>query len=79
MDSTTLAATLAREADVEWAVVDQRRFVQTAPISFSASGSSSFNGSAARLLQGALSARKTTKSELAELRQLLDEYEKGTR
>jgi serine protease len=31
MDSTTLAATLAREADVEWAVVDQRRFVQTAP------------------------------------------------
>jgi len=38
-----------------------------------------FNGSAARLLQGALSARKTTKSELAELRQLLDEYEKGTR
>jgi predicted transcriptional regulator len=38
-----------------------------------------FNGSAARLLQGALSARKTTRSELAELRQLLDEYEKGTR
>src|SRR5580704_14550129 len=38
-----------------------------------------FEGSAARLLQGALSARKTTKSELAELRQLLDDYEKGTR
>jgi predicted transcriptional regulator len=38
-----------------------------------------FEGSAARLLQGALSSRKTTKSELAELRQLLDEYEKGTR
>jgi predicted transcriptional regulator len=38
-----------------------------------------FEGSAARLLQGALSARKTSKAELAELRQLLDEYEKGTR
>ena len=38
-----------------------------------------FDGSATRLLQGALSARKTTKAELAELRQLLDEYEKGTR
>lgn len=38
-----------------------------------------FNGSAARLLQGALSARKTTRAELAELRQLLDEFEKGTR
>ena len=37
-----------------------------------------FNGSAARLLQGALSARKTSKAELAELRQLLDQFEKGT-
>ena len=37
-----------------------------------------FNGSAARLLQGALSARKTSKAELTELRQLLDEFEKGT-
>jgi BlaI family penicillinase repressor len=38
-----------------------------------------FNGSAARLMQGALSARKTSKAELTELRKLLDEYEKGTR
>ena len=38
-----------------------------------------FDGSAARLMQGALSARKSTKAELAELRQLLDEFEKGTR
>lgn len=38
-----------------------------------------FNGSAARLMQGALSARKASKSELAELRKLLDEYEKDTR
>ncbi len=38
-----------------------------------------FDGSAARLLQGALSARKTTKAELAELRQLLDDFEKGRR
>ena len=38
-----------------------------------------FNGSAARLLQGALSARKTSKGELAELRQLLDDFEKGSR
>jgi len=38
-----------------------------------------FNGSAARLMQGALSARKTSKTELAELRKVLDEYEKGTR
>jgi BlaI family penicillinase repressor len=38
-----------------------------------------FEGSATRLLQGALSARKASKSELAELRQLLDEYEKETR
>jgi predicted transcriptional regulator len=38
-----------------------------------------FAGSAARLLQGALSARKTSKAELAELRKMLDEYEKGPR
>jgi BlaI family transcriptional regulator, penicillinase repressor len=38
-----------------------------------------FNGSAARLLQGALSARKTSKTELAELRKLLDDYERKTR
>jgi predicted transcriptional regulator len=35
-----------------------------------------FAGSAARLMQGALAARKTSKAELAELRKLLDEYEK---
>ena len=34
-----------------------------------------FNGSAAHLMQGALSSRKTSKEELAELRKLLDEYE----
>lgn len=34
-----------------------------------------FEGSARNLLQGALSARKATKKELAELRQLLDQYE----
>jgi predicted transcriptional regulator len=38
-----------------------------------------FGGSAARLMQGALSARKTSKTELAELRKLLDDYEKGNR
>jgi len=38
-----------------------------------------FNGSAARLMQGALSARRASKAELAELRKLLDEHEKGTR
>jgi BlaI family penicillinase repressor len=37
-----------------------------------------FNGSAGSLLMGALSARKASKKELAELRRLLDEYEKGT-
>ena len=37
-----------------------------------------FNGSTKSLMLGALSARKTTKGELAELRKLLDEYEKGT-
>jgi BlaI family transcriptional regulator, penicillinase repressor len=38
-----------------------------------------FNGSAARMMQGALSSRKTSKAELAELRKLLDEYEKRSR
>ncbi|HEY7302864.1 MAG TPA: BlaI/MecI/CopY family transcriptional regulator [Bryobacteraceae bacterium] len=38
--------------------------------------SRAFNGSAKALLIGALSAKKTTKSELAELRKLLDEYAK---
>jgi len=36
-----------------------------------------FNGSAASLLMGALSARKASKEELAEMRRLLDDYEKG--
>lgn len=35
-----------------------------------------FSGSAKALLMGALSARKATKKELAELRKLLDEYRK---
>ena len=35
-----------------------------------------FNGSAARLMQGALSARRASKAELAELRKLLDEHER---
>src|SRR4051794_26355441 len=38
-----------------------------------------FEGSPRSLMLGALSARKASKSELAELRQLLDEYEKGAR
>ena len=38
-----------------------------------------FEGSARTLLMGALSARKATKKELAELRSLLDDYEKGAR
>jgi len=38
-----------------------------------------FDGSAKGLLLGALSARKTSKKELAELRRLLDEYPKGKR
>ena len=38
-----------------------------------------FQGSAALLMQGALSARKASKAELAELRKLLDRYEKGSR
>jgi predicted transcriptional regulator len=36
-----------------------------------------FSGSAKALLVGALSARKATKAELAELRKLLVEYQKG--
>ena len=36
-----------------------------------------FSGSAKALLVGALSARRATKAELAELRKLLDEYQKG--
>jgi BlaI family transcriptional regulator, penicillinase repressor len=35
-----------------------------------------FDGSAKALLIGALSARKASKEELGELRQLLDEYRK---
>jgi predicted transcriptional regulator len=38
-----------------------------------------FSGSAKALLVGALSARKATKAELAELRKLLDEYQKGAK
>jgi BlaI family transcriptional regulator, penicillinase repressor len=38
-----------------------------------------FGGSAANLMMGALSARKASKRELAELRKLLDEYEKGAK
>lgn len=36
-----------------------------------------FGGSTRSLLQGALSAKKTSKKELAELRQILEDYEKG--
>ncbi len=38
-----------------------------------------FNGSAVRLMQGALSARKASKAELAEMRKLLDEHERRSR
>jgi len=38
-----------------------------------------FSGSAKALLIGALSTKKTTKSELNELRKLLDEYAKGAK
>ncbi len=38
-----------------------------------------FDGSAARLLQGALSAHKASKADLAELRNLLDDYEQRKR
>ena len=38
-----------------------------------------FDGSTSSLLMGALSVRKTSKQEFAELRRMLDEYERGTR
>jgi BlaI family transcriptional regulator, penicillinase repressor len=38
-----------------------------------------FAGSAKNLLMGALSAQKASKEELGELRNLLDEYEKGAK
>ena len=38
-----------------------------------------FQGSAGGLLLGALSSQKTSKKELAELRKMLDEFEKGMR
>lgn len=38
-----------------------------------------FGGSAKNLMMGALSARKASKQELAELRKILDEYEKGAK
>ena len=38
-----------------------------------------FNGSAKSLMMGALSSRKASKQDLAELRALLDEYEKRAR
>jgi BlaI family transcriptional regulator, penicillinase repressor len=38
-----------------------------------------FAGSAKSLMVGALSARKASKAELAEMRRLLDEYERGNR
>lgn len=36
-----------------------------------------FNGSAKSLILGALSTRKASKAELAEIRKVLDQYEKG--
>jgi predicted transcriptional regulator len=38
-----------------------------------------FGGSAQSLVMGALSAKKTSRAELAEIRKLIDEFEKGTR
>jgi BlaI family transcriptional regulator, penicillinase repressor len=38
-----------------------------------------FGGSARSLMMGALSAKKASRDELAEMRKLIDEYEKGTR
>jgi predicted transcriptional regulator len=38
-----------------------------------------FDGSARGLMLGALSARKTSRKELAEIRRMLDDYEKGTK
>lgn len=40
--------------------------------------SRAFNGSARSLMMGALSANKASKDELADLRKLLEDYEKGT-
>jgi predicted transcriptional regulator len=38
-----------------------------------------FGGSAKSMVMGALSVRKASREELAEIRKLLDEYEKGSR
>jgi predicted transcriptional regulator len=38
-----------------------------------------FGGSAKSLVMGALAAQKASRKELAEIRKLLDEYEKGTK
>jgi BlaI family penicillinase repressor len=38
-----------------------------------------FDGSAKNLVMGALSSQKVSTAELAEIRRMLDEYEKGTR
>jgi len=38
-----------------------------------------FGGSAKSLILGALSARRTSREELSEIRRLLEEYEKGSR
>jgi BlaI family transcriptional regulator, penicillinase repressor len=38
-----------------------------------------FGGSASNLLLGALSSRKASRQDLAELRKILDEYEKGAK
>jgi predicted transcriptional regulator len=38
-----------------------------------------FEGSARTLMMGALAAQKASKKDLAEMRKLLDEYERGTR
>jgi BlaI family transcriptional regulator, penicillinase repressor len=38
-----------------------------------------FDGSAKNLVMGALSSQKVSATELAEIRKMLDEYEKGTR
>jgi predicted transcriptional regulator len=38
-----------------------------------------FGGSAKSLVMGALASRKTSKKELAEIRKLLDDYEKGAK
>jgi predicted transcriptional regulator len=41
--------------------------------------SRAFNGSASRLMLGALSARQASREELDEIRRLLDDYERGTK